>query len=138
MLPSPAVPRRVRPGRATYTFPARTFGFPSSTHRITSYNVCYTKLLRIEEASRARQAAVEKLSAVEERIGRLAGEIEEMNRRMDGEAGEESRRLQEAALAEIRRVREQVEFAADQEVRKARQELRKEASMLSAKSYNFV
>ncbi|GAB4369170.1 MAG: ATP synthase F0 subunit B [Deltaproteobacteria bacterium] len=95
-----------------------------------------TAMLRtsIEEASRAREAAVEKLSAVEERMKRLSGEIEELNRRMDGEAGEESRRLQEAAMAEIRRVQEQVRFAADQEVRKAKQALRREASVLSAKA----
>jgi len=95
-----------------------------------------TALLRksIEDASRARDAAVEKLSAVEARLSGLSGKIEELNRRMDGEAGEESRRLQEAALAEIRRVQEQVQVAADQEVRKARQELRKEASVLSAKA----
>jgi len=95
-----------------------------------------TALLRksIDDASRARDAAVEKLSAVEARLSRLSGEIEDLNRRMDGEAGEESRRVQEAALAEIRRVQEQVQVAADQEVRKARQELRKEASVLSAKA----
>lgn len=94
------------------------------------------ELLRrsIEEASRARDAAVEKLASVEARMNRLSGEIEELNRKMDGEAGEEARRLREAALAEIRRVQEQVQFAADQEVRKARQELRKEASGLSAKA----
>jgi len=95
-----------------------------------------TELLRksIEEASRARDAAVEKLASVEARMNRLSGEIEELVRKMDGEAGEESRRLRETALAEIRRVQEQVQFAADQEVRKARQELRKEASVLSAKA----
>jgi len=95
-----------------------------------------TELLRksIEDASRAREAAAEQLASVEARIQRLTGEIEELNRRMDGEAGEESRRLREAALAEIARVQEQVQFAADQEVRKARQELRKEASALSAKA----
>lgn len=94
------------------------------------------ELLRksIEEASRARDAAVEKLASVEARMERLSGEIEELNRRMDGEAGEESRRLRETALAEIRRVQEQVRFAADQGVRKARQELREEASVLSAKA----
>jgi F-type H+-transporting ATPase subunit b len=88
----------------------------------------------IEEASRAREAAAEKLAAVEARVNRLSGEIEELNRRMDVEAGEESRRLREASLAEIRRVQEQVRFAADQEVRKARQALRMEASVLSAKA----
>ena len=95
-----------------------------------------TELLRksIEEASRAREASVEKLAAVEARMDRLSGEIEELTRKMDGEAGEESRRLREAALAEIRRAQEQVQFAADQELRKARQELRKEASVLSAKA----
>lgn len=95
-----------------------------------------TELLRksIEDASRARDAAVEKLTSAEARIRRLSGEIEELNRRMDGEAGEESRRLHESALSEIRRVQEQVRFAADQEVRKARQELRTEASVLSAKA----
>lgn len=95
-----------------------------------------TELLRksIEEASRAREAAAEKLASVESRMNRLSGEIEELNRRMDGEAAEESRRLRESALAEIRRVQEQVRFAADQEVRKARQELRTEASVLAAKA----
>lgn len=95
-----------------------------------------TELLRrsIEEASRAREAAAEKLASVEERLSRLSGEIEELHRKMDGEADEEARRLRESALAEIRRVQEQVQFAADQEVRKARQELRQEAAGLSAKA----
>lgn len=95
-----------------------------------------TELLRksIEEASRAREAAAEKLAAVEAKMAGLSGEIEEMNRRMESQAQDDARRLHETALAEIRRVRDQVQFAADQEVRKAREELRREASGLSSQA----
>ncbi len=92
-----------------------------------------SELLRksIDDAAKARAEAAEKLSAIEARMARLSGEIEDMNRRMDGEAGDEAKRLHEAAQAEIARLREQTRFAADQEVKKAREELRREAADLS-------
>lgn len=94
------------------------------------------ELLRksIEEASRAREAAAEKLAAVEAKVARLSGEIEELHRRMEAESKDEARRLHETAAEEIRRIRDQVQFAADQEVRKAREELRREASGLSSQA----
>ncbi len=92
-----------------------------------------SELLRksIDDAAKARAEAAAKLSEIQERVARLSGEIEEMNRRMESEAGDEGKRLREAAQAEIARVREQAKFAADQEVKKAREELRREAADLS-------
>ena len=85
----------------------------------------------IEDASRAREEAAAKLSVIEKRVAGLSGEIAELNRKMDAEAGEEARRIRDAAQAEIERVRVQAQFAADQEVKKAREELRKEAAALA-------
>jgi F-type H+-transporting ATPase subunit b len=93
-----------------------------------------SELLRkaIDDAAKARAEAAEKLAAIETRTAKLAGEIAELNAKMDVEASAEARRLQEIAVAEIARIRAQSEFAGEQEVKKAREELRKEASLLSA------
>ena len=101
---------------------------------LSSYLKERSELLRksIDDAARARAEAAEKLSAIQARMASLSGEIEEMNRRMESEAGDEAKRLREAAQAEIVRLREQTKFAADQEVKKAREELRREAADLSA------
>jgi F-type H+-transporting ATPase subunit b len=95
-----------------------------------------SELLRksIDDAAKARAEAAEKLSVIEARTAKLAGEIAQMNAKMDAEAGAEVRNLKEAATAEIARIRAQAEFAGEQEVKKARQELRKEASILSAQA----
>ncbi|MDH3238517.1 MAG: ATP synthase F0 subunit B [Deltaproteobacteria bacterium] len=95
-----------------------------------------TEMLRksIDEAAEARASAAEKLLAIEARMARLSQEIEEMNRKMDAEAEEETRRVREVAQAEIGRLHAQVQFAAEQEVKKARHELRKEAAELSAQA----
>jgi F-type H+-transporting ATPase subunit b len=94
------------------------------------------ELLRrsIDEAARARADAAAKLTAIEDRMARLAGEIAERSRTMDAEAEEETRRMREAAKAEIERLHAQVQFAADQEVKKARAELRRESAELSAQA----
>jgi F-type H+-transporting ATPase subunit b len=85
----------------------------------------------IEDAARAREEAAAKLSAIEARMAGLGGEIAGLNRKMDEESEEEARRIREAAQAEIERVRVQARFAADQEVKKAREELRREAAELA-------
>jgi len=88
----------------------------------------------IEDAARAREEAAAKLSAMEARMGGLPNEIAEMNRKMEGEAEEEARRIRDTAQTEIERVRTQAQFAADQEVKKARVELRKEAADLATRT----
>jgi F-type H+-transporting ATPase subunit b len=92
------------------------------------------QLLRdsIDEAARARSSAAEKLLSIDVRMSKLSEEITEMNRKMEAEAAEEKQRLHETAQAEIERLRAQVQFAADQEVKKAKAELRREAAELSA------
>ena len=86
----------------------------------------------IDEAARARASAAEKLLSIDVRLSKLSEEIAKMNRKMETEAAGEKQRLHEAAQAEIERLHAQVRFAADQEVKKARTELRREASELSA------
>ena len=95
-----------------------------------------TELIRrsIDEAARARTEAAAKLAAISDRMAGLAGEIAERSRKMDAEAEEEARRIREAAQAEIERLKAQVQFAADQEVKKARAELRRESAELSAQA----
>jgi len=88
----------------------------------------------IDEAARARASAAEKLLAIEIRMGKLSKEIAEMSRKMDTEAAEETRRIKEVAQAEVERLHAQVQFAAEQEVKNARFELRKEAADLSARA----
>lgn len=95
-----------------------------------------TEMLRksIDEASRARASAAEKLLAIEVRMSKLSKEIAEMSRKMDAEAEEETRRMRDGTQAEIDRLHAQVQFAAEQEVKNARLELRKEAAELSART----
>lgn len=94
------------------------------------------QLLRnaIDEAARARASAAESLLSIENRLNRLSEEIAEMNRTMETEADEEKRRLHEAAAAEIERLRAQVRFAAEQETKSAKIELRREAAELSSRA----
>ncbi|MBI5904209.1 MAG: ATP synthase F0 subunit B [Deltaproteobacteria bacterium] len=95
-----------------------------------------SELLRksIDDAAKARAEAAQKLSVIEARTAKLSDEIAQLNAKMDAEAGAEVRSLRDAATAEIARIRAQAEFAGEQEVKKARQELRKEASVLSAQA----
>lgn len=95
-----------------------------------------SELLRkaIDDAANARAEAAEKLAAIETRTAKLADEIAGMNAKMDVEAAAEARRLQETAAVEISRIRAQSEFTGEQEVKKAREELRREASLLSARA----
>jgi F-type H+-transporting ATPase subunit b len=88
----------------------------------------------IDDAAKARAEAAEKLAAIETRTAKLADEIAGMNAKMDVEAAAEARRLQETAAVEISRIRAQAEFTGEQEVKKAREELRREASLLSARA----
>ncbi|MDH3237531.1 MAG: ATP synthase F0 subunit B [Deltaproteobacteria bacterium] len=88
----------------------------------------------IEEAAQAKKSAMERFAAIEARMARLSDEIAEMNRKMEIEADAEAKRLGEAAQAEIERLHLQVKFAAEQEVKKAKAELRKEAAELSART----
>ena len=95
-----------------------------------------SELLRkaIDDAAKARAEAAEKLAAIETRTAKLADEIAAMNAKMDAEAGAEAQRLRETAAVEISRIRAQSEFTGEQEVKKAREELRREASLLSARA----
>jgi len=95
-----------------------------------------SELLRksIDDAAKARAEAAEKLSAIEARTAALADEIAGMNAKMDAEAVAEAQRLRETAAVEISRIRAQSEFAGEQEVKKAREELRREASVLTAQA----
>lgn len=88
----------------------------------------------IDDAAKARADAAEKLAAIETRTAKLADEIAGMNAKMDVEAAAEARRLQETAAVEISRIRAQSEFTGEQEVKKAREELRREAAFLSARA----
>lgn len=103
---------------------------------MTSYLKERSETLRrsFDEAAKARREAAEKLSAIEKRLSLVGNEVAEMNRRMSAEGDAEAQRIQEAAKAEIERIRAQVQFTADQEVRKAREELRREAAALSIRA----
>jgi F-type H+-transporting ATPase subunit b len=88
----------------------------------------------IDDAARARADAAEKLAAIEARTAKLGDEIAGLNAKMDDDAAAEARRLQETVAAEISRIRTQSEFTGEQEVKKAREELRREASVLTARA----
>lgn len=88
----------------------------------------------IDDAARARAEAAEKLASAEAQAARLAADVAEIARRAEAEAEAEAKRMRDAADAEIARIRQQAKFTAEQEVRKAREELRREAAELSARS----
>jgi F-type H+-transporting ATPase subunit b len=95
-----------------------------------------SELLRksIEDAAKARGDAAEKLAAVETRLSGLSAEVARMNARMDAEAKAEAELIQKTYAAEIAGIRAQAEFTGQQEVKKAREELRREASDLAARA----
>lgn len=88
----------------------------------------------MEDASRANEEAREKLARVEERLARLDREVEELGMNMEREAQEEFERIKSLTQGEIERIKEQTAVAGEQVVKKAREELRKEAAELSIKS----
>ena len=88
----------------------------------------------IDDAAKARAEAREKLSAIEARIARLNDEIAQMSAKMDAEAAAEAQHIRETATSEIARIRAQAEFAGEQEVKKAREDLRREAAELTARA----
>lgn len=85
----------------------------------------------MEEAARANEEAKEKLARMEEKIAHLDREVEELNRTAQREAEDEFARIQALTQAEIERIKEQTTVAAEQVVKKAREELRQEAAELS-------
>jgi F-type H+-transporting ATPase subunit b len=95
-----------------------------------------SELLRksIEDAAKARGDAAEKLAAVETRLSGLSAEVARMNARMDAEAKAEAELIQKTYAAEIAGIRAQAEFTGQQEVKKAREELRREASELATRA----
>jgi len=103
---------------------------------VSSFLAERSELLRkgIDDAAKARAEAAEKLSAVEARMAKLSGEIAQMSERMDAEARAEAEQIRKSYAAEISGIRAQAEFAGQQEVKKAREELRREASELSARA----
>lgn len=103
---------------------------------VSSFLAERSALLRkaIDDAAKARAEAAEKLSAVEARVARLSGEIAQMNERMDAEARAEAEQIRKGYAAEIAGIRAQAEFTGQQEIKKAREELRREASELSARA----
>jgi F-type H+-transporting ATPase subunit b len=103
---------------------------------VSSYLKERSELLRksIDDAANARAEAARKLDAIEARTAMLAAEIARMNAKMESEAAAEAQALRDTATAEIARIRTQAEFTGEQEVKKARQELQKEASLLSAQA----
>ncbi len=88
----------------------------------------------IDDAANARAEAARKLEAVDARMAKLSDEIAALNARMDAESAAEAKALRETVSSEIERIRKQAEFTGEQEVKKARAELQKEASALSARA----
>lgn len=103
---------------------------------VSSFLAQRSELLRksIEDAADARKEAAEKLSAVEVRMAKLSDEIAQMNARMDAEAGAEVEKIRKAYAAEIAGIQAQAEFSGQQELKKAREELRREASELATRA----
>jgi len=103
---------------------------------ISSFLKERSELLRkgIDDAAKARTEAAEKLSAVEARMARLSEEIAQMNAKMDAEARVEAEQIRKTYAVEIAGIRAQAEFTGQQELKKAREELRREASELSTRA----
>jgi F-type H+-transporting ATPase subunit b len=103
---------------------------------ISSFLKERSELLRksIEDAAKARGEAAEKLAAVETRLSGLSAEIARLNARMDAEAKAEAELTRKTYAAEIAGIRAQAEFTGQQEVKKAREELRREASELATRA----
>jgi F-type H+-transporting ATPase subunit b len=103
---------------------------------VSSFLAERSELLRkaIDDAAKARGEAAEKFAAVEARLAGLSGEIAAMNARMDAEAKAEVEQIRKTYAGEIAGIRAQAEFSGQQELKKAREELRREASELATRA----
>lgn len=98
-----------------------------------------SELLRAQEE---RNAALAKLTEVEERLARLNGEVEQIRSQAQKEAAEESARVERSTEEEVRKLREQArreiesaakaaraglrEYAAEQSIRLAEEMIRRD------------
>ncbi|RMG59553.1 MAG: hypothetical protein D6713_05220 [Deltaproteobacteria bacterium] len=92
----------------------------------------------MEEAEKANKEAREKLSEVEEKLNKLGEEVEKLNRSMEEEAEREAERIKELSRKEIERIKEQTEFAAQQELKKAKEAIQREAAELAVKTASDI
>ncbi len=88
----------------------------------------------IDDAAKAKADGLARMAAIDAKMANLPADIEAMNKKMASEGEEEARKIREAAAAEIERIRQQAKFAADQEVKQAKAELRAEAALLAGTS----
>ncbi len=80
-----------------------------------------SELLRAQEE---RNAALAKLSEVEERLARLNGEVEQIRAQAQKEAAEEGARIERATDEELRKLREQARREIESAAKAARAGLR--------------
>lgn len=92
----------------------------------------------IDDAAAARAEAKKKLMAMDARMTALSGEIAKMNAQMESEAATEAQTLRDTATAEIERIRAQAKLSGEQELKKARAELRREASALATEAAEAI
>jgi F-type H+-transporting ATPase subunit b len=88
----------------------------------------------IDDAAAARLLAMKKLEEMDNRMAALSEEIAKLNASIESEAAFEAKALHDAATAEIERIRAQAQFSGEQELKKARAELRQEASVLATEA----
>ena len=92
----------------------------------------------IDDAAAARAEAMGKLEAMDARMATLSEEIAKLNAQVESKTALEVKALRDAAEAEIGRIRAQAEFSGEQELKKARTELRQEASLLAAEAAESI
>ncbi len=85
------------------------------------------------QAQEERNAALEKLQEVEERLSHLNGEIEDLKTRAQIEAREEGERIARATEDEMRKLREQAQREIEMQARVAQKELREYAAERSVR-----
>ena len=84
-----------------------------------------SELLRAQEE---RNAALAKLTEVEERLARLNGEVEQIRSQAQKEAAEEAARIERSTEEEVRKLREQARREIESAAKAARAELREYAA----------
>jgi len=88
----------------------------------------------IEDAATARAEAMKKLEEMDARMATLSDELAKLSSRIESESIAEAAALRDMAEAEIARIRAQAQFSSEQELKKARIELRQEASVLASEA----
>lgn len=85
----------------------------------------------LQHAEQARKAAEAKAKEYEDKLKALSIEVEQLRKQVESEAAKEKEKIIAEAHKEVEAITNQARLIAEQEIKRAKQELRREAGRLS-------